>query len=88
MKTLSYALMGIGFIIFGIAGSCDVLENPIMAVPVLAGLVLMVVGAFIRGRWSFEDEADYWCDDYHNDDSDDGIVYISCECDRDKRYVD
>lgn len=76
MKKLSYIIGGIGFIIFGIAGSCDFTEYPIIAIPIVVGVLLMSISYYIEKTWYFEEFEDFNMDECYTDNTDDGITYI------------
>lgn len=59
MKKIPYIIGGIGFIIFGSAASCDFLEYPIIAIPIIGGAVLMLIGASMESHLQAKDE-DYF----------------------------
>lgn len=82
MKNLPYIISGIGLAIFGIAGSCDFIDHPIIAVLIVIGVFLILVGAYIERSWSFEEKEDFDCADRGSDDTDDGITYVTYDSDK------
>lgn len=59
MKKSPYIIGGIGFIIFGSAASCDFSDYPIIAIPIIGGAVLMLIGASMESHLQAKDE-DYF----------------------------
>lgn len=88
MKNLPYIISGIGFVIFGIAGSCDFVEYPIIAIPIIAGVLLMYVGYHIERSWSFEEKEDFECTDCADNDNDNNIARITYDNRGNERYTD
>lgn len=88
MKKLPYIISGIGFAIFGIAGSCDFIEHPVIAIPIVIGAFLILVGFYIGRSWSFEEKEDFECTDCFFDDTDDGITYITYDGNGSPRDMD
>lgn len=76
MKNLPYIVSGIGLVIFGIAGSCDFIKYPVIAIPIAIGVLLVFAGMYIERSWSFADEEDFDGSGNDVDDTDDGITYI------------
>lgn len=87
MKNLPYIIGGIGLAIFGIAGSCDYAENPIIAIPIIIGAALMFTGMHMERSWNFEEKDDFNSADCVGDDTDDGITYILCDSSVNERYM-
>lgn len=89
MKKLPYIISGIGLTIFGIAGSCDFIEYPIIAIPIIIGVLMMLTGGYIERSWNFEEKDDFECvADCDNDDTDDDIAYITYGSNGNERYMD
>lgn len=88
MKNLPYIISGIGLVIFGIAGSFDFTEYPVIAIPVIIGVMLIFAGMYIEREWSFEEKDDFECADCNCDDTDDGITYITYDGNGSPRDMD
>ena len=88
MKKLPYIIGGIGLVIFGIAGSCDFIEHPVIAIPVITGVLLIFAGMYIERSCSFADEEDFDGSGSVVDDADDGITYITYDGNGSPRYMD
>lgn len=88
MKKLPYIIGGIGLVIFGIAGSYDFIEHPVIAIPIVIGVFLIFAGMYIERSWSFADEEEFNGSVSIVDDTDDGITYITYDGNGSPRYMD
>lgn len=88
MRKMPYIISGAGLIIFGLTGSCDFTEHPVIAIPLVIGVLLILAGMYIERSWSFEEKEDFDCADRVNDGADDGIAYITYDGDGNERYTD
>lgn len=76
MKQIRNIVAGAGLFLFGLAGSCDFTEHPIIAIPLIIGVVLILLGYEIEKNWCFDEEDDFELCSNRKDEIDSGIVYI------------
>lgn len=79
MKQIRNIVAGAGLFLFGLAGSCDFTEHPIIAIPLIIGVVLILIGYEIDKNWCFDEEDDFELCGNHNDVIDLDIIYIECD---------
>lgn len=86
-RKISKIIGGIGVIIAFTPACFDVTEFPILAIPIICGMILILISAKIDGGWFDEEEFDF---DYNIDScsDDDGITYITYDSDGSVRYDD
>ncbi len=89
MKKLAKVIELAGALLFFLGISVDAAENPIIAIPVLSGLLLIYFGTKIEGGWTDAEEIVEDCN-FSADESgtDDGITYITYDCSGTERYMD
>lgn len=91
MKKISTVIGGAGLIIAFVAMSCDVENNPILAIPILIGFGLVFISYKIEKGW-FDFEEDFKeidsSDGNSCNDSDDDITYITYDSKGNDRYMD
>lgn len=89
MKKLANVIELAGALLFFLGINVDAAENPIIAIPVLSGLLLIYLGTKIEGGWTDAEEIvedhDYYVD---GDNTDDGITYITYDSNGTERYMD
>lgn len=89
MKKLAKVIELAGALLFFLGINVDAAENPIIAIPVLSGLLLIYLGTKIEGGWTDAEEIvedhDYYVD---GDNTDDGITYITYDSNGTERYMD
>lgn len=85
MKKLAKVIELAGALLFFLGISVDSAENPIIAIPVLSGLLLIYFGTKIEGGWT---EAEEIVEDhvFKDEETDDGIIYI-CDSNEDKEKL-
>lgn len=76
MKKFKTIITGAGLCLFGLAGSCDFTEHPIIAIPLIIGVVLILIGYEIEKNWCFAEEDDFDLCSNRKDVIDLDIVYI------------
>ena len=87
MKTITYIIGAVGFILAFVPMCCDVTECPLLAIPIIFGFLLVVLSSKLEKGWAFGEKENF-NSYYRSDDSDDGITWITDECSRAGRYVD
>ena len=87
MKTITYIIGAVGFILAFVPMCCDVTECPLLAIPIIFGFLLVVLSSKLEKGWVFGEKENF-NSYYHSDDSYDGITWITDECSRAGRYVD
>lgn len=85
MKKFAKGIELAGALLFFLGISVDVVDNPITAIPVLIGLLLIYLGTKIEGGWT---EAEEIVEDhvFKDEETDDGIIYI-CDSNEDKEKL-
>lgn len=85
MKKLAKVIELAGALLFFLGISVDAAENPIIAIPVLSGLLLIYLGTKIEGGWT---DAEEIVEDhvFKDEETDDGIIYI-CDSNEDKEKL-
>lgn len=79
IKRITYVIESVGMAILFTSMSCDITENPIVAIPFIFGLVVLALGAMLER--SFKDAEKIIEKDSHTYrcSSDDDIVWLNFE---------